>query len=63
MLSLLAATIGVMSNATSVANTIPEINIFKGGSWNEEGLVGSLDRKGFIPVKCVSELIANSKGA
>jgi len=32
----------------------------RGGSWNEQGLVQSLDRKGFIPSKCISELIANS---
>ena len=31
-----------------------------GGRWDEPGLVGSLDRKGFTPSKCVSELIANS---
>ena len=39
--------------------SIPSI-ISSGGRWDEQGLVGSLDRKGFTPSKCISELIANS---
>ena len=35
----------------------------RGGSWDESGLVESLDRKGFTPNKCCSELIANSNDA
>jgi len=30
------------------------------GSWNEAGSIRSLDRKGFTPTKCGSEVIANS---
>jgi hypothetical protein len=30
------------------------------GDWNEAGLIRGLDRKGFTPNKCGSELIANS---
>jgi len=30
------------------------------GSWNESGSIRSLDRKGFTPTKCGSEVIANS---
>lgn len=42
-----------------------EMNTFvsNGGSWDEEGLVEGLDRKGFTPNKCSSELIANSISA
>ena len=32
----------------------------RGGSWDEKGLVESLDRKGFTPNKCCQELLANS---
>jgi hypothetical protein len=35
----------------------------RGGSWDEKGLVESLDRKGFTSNKCCSELIANSHDA
>jgi hypothetical protein len=51
MLSALAITSSVISITAS------------GGRWDECGLVGSLDRKGFTPSKCVSELIANSYDA
>jgi len=34
-----------------------------GGSWDEPGLIQSLDKKGFTPNKCSSELIANSNDA
>ena len=45
-----------------VENIIMEAVSFeeKCGSWNESGLLASLDRKGFTPQKCFTELIANS---
>ena len=41
---------------------LTEVNslIGTGGDWNEEGLIRGLDRKGFTPSLCGSELIANS---
>jgi len=37
--------------------------VSKCGSWNERGLLASLDRKGFTPNKCFMELMANSTDA
>jgi hypothetical protein len=48
--------LSVLAVASSVIGSI----VSNGGRWDEPGLVGSLDRKGFTPSKCVSELIANS---
>ena len=33
------------------------------GTWHESGLLASLDRKGFTPNKCFTELLANSNDA
>jgi len=41
----------------------PQLFEERGGSWDEQGLVESLDKKGFTPNKCCSELIANSNDA
>jgi hypothetical protein len=48
-----------MLSALAITSSVIAITA-KGGRWDEPGLVGSLDRKGFTPSKCVSELIANS---
>jgi len=50
----------VSSEIENVMNKSSSIFEEKGGSWNEQGLVLSLDRKGFTPNKCCTELIANS---
>ena len=39
----------------------PDVSFEKrGGRWDENGLVSSLDRKGFTPNKCCAELMSNS---
>ena len=51
----------LMSSETeNIMNKSSSVFEEKGGSWNESGLVLSLDRKGFTPNKCCTELIANS---
>uniref|UniRef100_A0A6C0BA52 Histidine kinase/HSP90-like ATPase domain-containing protein n=1 Tax=viral metagenome TaxID=1070528 RepID=A0A6C0BA52_9ZZZZ len=45
------------------SDTLTQLFEERGGSWDEQGLVESLDKKGFTPNKCCSELIANSNDA
>jgi hypothetical protein len=44
---------------TDIMSTIP-IPLGLAGAWDEPGLIRGLDRRGFTPTKCGSELIANS---
>ena len=49
-----------MLSGLVIASSVVSSIVSNGGRWDEPGLVASLDRKGFTPSKCVSELIANS---
>jgi Histidine kinase-, DNA gyrase B-, and HSP90-like ATPase len=49
------------SQLSVVENVVVENGVVEeyGGSWNESGLVASLDRCGFTPTQCILELLSN----